>query len=233
VLRCDDRGVGKSTGDLAAAGLTELVSDVQAAVAYLRGRDDVDPGRIGLVGHSEGGTIAPIVAEKDAKVRAIFLMAGTGKSLDKIIREQTELALKESSAPREKIEEVLAQQEAYFDAVRSSTGDYLERAGSRTFVRWLREHFNHDPAAQIARVRCFVLVLQGMKDKQVFPDNADILEKAMKTAGKTNFEVKRFETLDHLFMVSRGGISDYGDPSRRLDEEFLKLLAENVARELK
>ena len=79
VLRYDDRGVGISTGDHAKALTADFATDAAAAVAYLHGRKEIDPKRIGIAGHSEGGLIAPIVAaDQPDKVAFIVLLAGTG-----------------------------------------------------------------------------------------------------------------------------------------------------------
>src|SRR6185369_16052339 len=77
VLRVDDRGVGKSTGvqSLANATSADFADDVRAQIEYLRHRGDIDPRRIALVGHSEGGMIAPMVAASDPQIAAIVLMA--------------------------------------------------------------------------------------------------------------------------------------------------------------
>lgn len=91
VLRFDDRGVGKSTGDFAAATSADFVSDVLAGVAYLLGRDDVEPDRIGLAGHSEGGLIAPMAAVASDDVAYIVLMAGPGVSGERVLYAQAEL----------------------------------------------------------------------------------------------------------------------------------------------
>lgn len=78
VLRVDDRGMGKSSGEVAAATSEDFAGDVLAGVAYLKSREDIDPRRIGLVGHSEGGLIAPLVATRSRDVAFIVLMAGPG-----------------------------------------------------------------------------------------------------------------------------------------------------------
>lgn len=78
VLRVDDRGMGRSTGDVAASTSEDFAGDVLAGVAYLERRSDIDPRRIGLVGHSEGGLIAPLVATRSRDVAFIVLMAGPG-----------------------------------------------------------------------------------------------------------------------------------------------------------
>ena len=78
VLRYDDRGAGESTGDFTTATSVDFASDVQSAIAYLKTRKEVDKHNIGLIGHSEGGIIAPMVAVQSKDVKFIVLMAGTG-----------------------------------------------------------------------------------------------------------------------------------------------------------
>ncbi|MGD1048897.1 MAG: alpha/beta hydrolase [Candidatus Krumholzibacteriaceae bacterium] len=78
VLRCDDRGIGKSTGDFATATTVDFASDALAAVAFLTSRKDIDPERIGLCGHSEGAIIAPMVANQSKDVSFVILLAGPG-----------------------------------------------------------------------------------------------------------------------------------------------------------
>ncbi len=91
VLRFDDRGVGKSTGDFATATSADFTSDALAGVAYLQTRDDVEPDRIGLAGHSEGGLIAPMAAVASDDVAYIVLMAGPGVNGERILYAQAEL----------------------------------------------------------------------------------------------------------------------------------------------
>lgn len=78
VLRFDDRGAGKSTGDFTTATSADFASDVQSAISYLKTRKEIDKSNIGLIGHSEGGVIAPMVASRSKDVKFIVLMAGTG-----------------------------------------------------------------------------------------------------------------------------------------------------------
>lgn len=96
VLRTDDRGVAKSTGDFAAATSFDFAGDTLAAVAYLKSRRDIDRKHIGLIGHSEGGLIAPICATRSRDVAFIVLMAGPGLPGDQILERQG--ALIESAA---------------------------------------------------------------------------------------------------------------------------------------
>ena len=84
VLRVDDRGVGRSTGDFSKATSEDFASDVLAGIEYLKTRKEINPKKIGLIGHSEGGIIAPMVAVKSPDVAFIVLMAGTGLTGEEI-----------------------------------------------------------------------------------------------------------------------------------------------------
>jgi pimeloyl-ACP methyl ester carboxylesterase len=94
VLRYDDRGVGKSTGDYAKATTADLATDAKAAVEFLKTHKDIDPKHIGLLGHSEGGVIAPIVANQSPDVAFVVLMAGTGLPGDSVLMLQSGLVAK-------------------------------------------------------------------------------------------------------------------------------------------
>ena len=127
VLRYDDRGVGESTGDFSAATSRDFASDALAGVAYLKGRDDVDPGRIGLAGHSEGGLVAPMVAVESPDVSYVVLMAAPGMNGERIAHAQTELAARAGGASEEAIAETRKQQQAVFEILKSESDP--ERAG--------------------------------------------------------------------------------------------------------
>lgn len=94
VLRVDDRGVGGSTGNLLEATSEDFAGDVLTGVNYLKSRKEVNPKKIGLIGHSEGGIIAPIAAVRSSDVAFIVLMAGTGLTGEEIIYLQSDLILK-------------------------------------------------------------------------------------------------------------------------------------------
>jgi pimeloyl-ACP methyl ester carboxylesterase len=98
VLRVDDRGVGGSTGDPLVATTQDFAGDVLAGIAYLKTRKEIDPKAIGLVGHSEGGIIAPMVASKSDDVAFIVLLAGTGMNGADILKAQTRLIFQAGGA---------------------------------------------------------------------------------------------------------------------------------------
>jgi len=91
VLRFDDRGIGKSTGNFSEATSADFATDVQSAISYVKSREEIDASKIGLIGHSEGGVIAPMVAVKSNDVSYIVLLAGTGIPGDKLLLLQQEL----------------------------------------------------------------------------------------------------------------------------------------------
>src|ERR1700722_5139560 len=102
VLRADDRGTGKSTGDFSAATTADFATDTEAGIAYLKSRPEVDLHKIGLIGHSEGGVIAPMIAARNKDVAFIVMMAGTGVPGDQVIAAQSQaIAVAMGKSPEE------------------------------------------------------------------------------------------------------------------------------------
>ena len=123
VLRYDDRGIGESTGDFKTATSADFATDVESAVAYLKTRKEINKKKIGLVGHSEGGMIAPMIAAKSKDINFIVLLAGTGIQGDKLLLLQQELIARVSGLP-EDITKSIEINSKIFDIVNKST-DYL------------------------------------------------------------------------------------------------------------
>ena len=131
-VRWDDRGVGGSAGDLASAGAEGLVADVEAIVAAVAARPDVDAGRIVLVGHSEGGLIAPMVAVGDTPVAAVVLLAAPAVPGLDVLIEQNRRILAQGGATEEQIEAQVAYLRELGDAFER---DDLEAARALTRAR--------------------------------------------------------------------------------------------------
>jgi len=219
VLRYNDYGVAPSGGAFATHTLADRVNVARGAVRYLQGRRDVDRRRIGIVGHSEGGIIAPIVAVEDPEVRAIVLMAGTARPIDQVLLEQSH-ALSRSDEAFAAALPILMEG---FRNVRSGA-DWGTFAGlENQFLGWWRSHVNHDAYDTMRRVRCRVAILCGSLDRQVLPGNALNLALALEEGGNADYDLKIFPGLDHLFMPSTTGgrTGDYADFRRRLSREFL------------
>ncbi|HWS01375.1 MAG TPA: CocE/NonD family hydrolase [Prolixibacteraceae bacterium] len=125
VLRFDDRGVAQSKGNFKTATTVDFASDVESAVAYLKTRKEIYAGKIGLVGHSEGGIIAPMVAAKSKELRFIVLLAGTGIRGDKLLLLQQELVAKASGQSDAEIQKSKAINSEVFGMVLNSSQDDL------------------------------------------------------------------------------------------------------------
>ena len=135
VLLYDDRGVGESTGDFSAATTEDFATDALAGVAYLGTRDDVDPGKIGLAGASEGGLIAPMAAARSPDVSYIVLLAGPGVNGERILRAQMELRARAGGASEEAVAEILERQGAINEILRSETDPERSREAIEAIIR--------------------------------------------------------------------------------------------------
>jgi pimeloyl-ACP methyl ester carboxylesterase len=147
VYRHDDRGVGKSTGTMATATTEDFAGDALAAVERLRKIPGIDPKRIGLVGHSEGGVAAAMAAARSADVAFIAMLAGTAVPIDQALRQQArDFALANGATPAQ-VERILAAHRAATDAVLTGApGEELER----TVRALVNAQVDAAPAAQVA-----------------------------------------------------------------------------------
>lgn len=121
VLRFDDRGTAKSTGDFNSATSFDFSKDVEAAVAYLLTRKEVNKAQIGLIGHSEGGLIAPMVAARNETVKFIVLLAAPGQNGDELLLTQQALIGKVSGVSEEELEKRSAINQKVFELVKQSS----------------------------------------------------------------------------------------------------------------
>lgn len=120
VLRYDDRGVAKSTGNYSAATTEDFASDALSAVEYLKSRKEINSKQIGIIGHSEGGMLAPIAATNSNDVAFIVLLAGPGVSGKDIIIRQTELILKANGTPDDEIKKDINQAEEAYEIINNT-----------------------------------------------------------------------------------------------------------------
>ncbi|MGA8264930.1 MAG: alpha/beta hydrolase [Ignavibacteriaceae bacterium] len=199
VLRVDDRGVGKSTGNFAGATSADFATDVLAGVEYLKTRKEVNKNEIGLIGHSEGGLIAPMVAVKSKDVAFIVLMAGPGVPGDSIlIMQEALISAAEGSSPdvvakgrevNREIYDIIKNEpdsvkahnevvnifEIYYDSlpdsVKTKVGDKNTalKMLERIETPWFRFFLRYDPRPTLEKVKCPVLAIDGSKDLQVPP----------------------------------------------------------------
>ena len=134
VLRYDDRGFGKSTGNFRAATHDDFVTDALAAVSWLKTRGEIDPARIGLVGHSEGGVAAPIAATKQPDdIAFIVLLAGPGVPMEDLLARQSQDLARVVGAGPEILEESAIWQKRVFSLLKQD----LDRATLENQLRTL------------------------------------------------------------------------------------------------
>lgn len=193
VLRLDDRGTGASGGSFRGSSSLEFARDVEDALAWLRQDSRVDPAKLALIGLSEGGLIAPLVAEKDAGLRAMVLMAAPAWPGRRILEYQYGAIVDRGRPATPALRDSLLRQTM-------SEVDSVARVDP-----WMRFFVTHDPLKTAARVRVPVLVLQGETDRQVTAEQADQLATAMRGGGNKAVTVRRFPGLDHLFLNDATG----------------------------
>lgn len=200
VLRFDDRGVAASTGDFSAANSADFATDVEAGIAYLKTRKEINPKKIGLIGHSEGGIIAPMVGSRSKDVAFMVLLAGSGLPGDQILLLQQGLIGKASGMSEQDLDKLEETNKAAFALVhqakssaelkasltnaiqeRIASGEIAVPAGleqaefiavqvNRISSPWMQYFITYDPAPALEKVSCPVLSLIGSKDLQVPAD---------------------------------------------------------------
>ena len=224
VLRADDRGTAKSTGVFAGATTADFSTDTEAGVAYLKTRSEVDPHKIGLIGHSEGGVIAPMIAARNKDVSFIVMMAGTGVPGDQILPAQAEaIAVASGTNPDEAAKNAAKEKEMLTLVETEKDQSVLEKelkekmAGDVPDAQigmqiqqitspWFRYFLTYDPASALRKVTCPVLAINGSLDKQVLPDqNLPAIRKALDEAGNKHVEIDELPGLNHLFQTAKTG----------------------------
>ena len=224
VLRADDRGTGKSTGDFSKGTTADFATDVEAGVTYLKTRTEVNQQKIGLIGHSEGAVIAPMVAVRNKDVAYIVMMAGTGVPGDQVIVAQGEAIRIADGAKPEDAAKDAAKEREIMKLVESENDQAVLEKELREKMKgdvpdaqigmqisqitspWFRYFLTYDPATALRKLTCPVLVLNGSLDKQVLPDqNLPVIRKALEEAGNKHFEIDELDGLNHLFQTAKTG----------------------------
>ena len=209
VVRYDKRGVGQSGGRTEAVTLGDYADDVRSIVMWLDKRKDVDPKRIGLIGHSEGAGIAMLAAAReDKRVRAVALLAGISSTGAAVVLEQQRRLLDRSKADEPTRQSKIALQQKIHAAVLTGTGwDGVPAELRRTAdTPWFHSYLSFDAATAMKGVKQPILILQGERDTQVLPYHADKLaELARARKGKADVQEVKVPDVNHLFVVAKTG----------------------------
>ena len=229
VLRYDKRGVGQSTGDAQQASMDDLIGDAQSALRYLKSRKEVDPKRLGVLGHSEGGIIAASLAMRSNEVHWLVLLATPATTGERTLLKQSELIARIGGLPEAQITrsqefdrmayaavrgtQSRAQLESKLNQLieRSELGATMPPAALQAQIRlmtspWFRQFLDFDPEPLLQQLQIPVLALNGDRDLQVdAEDTVPLLRSAYDKSGNKDFTVVEVEGVNHLFQRAQSG----------------------------
>ena len=203
-LRYDDRGVGSSKGDVKELTTMINMEDAIAGLAYLKQLKKF--GKIGTLGHSEGGTISFMLASR-GKVDFIISMAGAGVRGDSVISEQVHRICELNGISRAIAEDQIVQL-------------------TKTANPWLKFFLSFDPASDIKSTKCPTMAINGTKDMQVIYTSNLVSIKRLLPENNKNL-IKEYDGLNHLFQhCTTGNPSEYVNISETVSPEVLKDIAD-------
>ena len=249
ILRYDKRGVGGSTGNFSTATTRDFASDADAAVSWLRTQPGVDGKHVGILGHSEGGIIAPMVAETDKNVAFVVMVAGPALRGDKLFILQSAMTAKTYGVPEDYISRRRIFDQKLYDAILAAPSDEEARKSADAIVAqgvqeklvdqneveslahdattaWNRSFLAYDPAPTLARLTVPVLALYGSLDVQV-PAKEDslIAIDALKNNRKSIVVV--LPGKNHLMQTAgTGSPNEYNDIEETMSASALNLIAD-------
>lgn len=230
VLRHDDRGVGKSSMPKTPTTYRDVINDSKAAVEYLRSRKEIDPDHIVLIGHSEGGTTATLIASEDSKIAAIALLAGAMvANFEQLLLEQTiyQLALQRPFNPqdREKYPQIARLVLTLIEEAKAGKPD-----SAMTDLReYMRQTLALNQAETFKRIRCPVLILQGERDAMVLAHHAVATGRALADAGNKQVSLRIFPNLSHTFTPSPLDQSIAAEKKNQISPEALETIHKWIA----
>jgi pimeloyl-ACP methyl ester carboxylesterase len=227
VLRYDKRGVGQSGGRGDSATLEDYADDARAAVKYLQSRKNVDPKRVAIAGHSEGGWAAMLAAARNKNIAAVALIATPGVTGADLVLAQQEHVLQAMKLPPAEQQAKIDLQKRIQKAVIGG-GDWEgipEPLRKQADTPWFHSFLAFDPAKVMPSVRQPLLILQGDLDRQIFAPQADRLAqmaRARKAPANKEVTLVHVPGINHLLVPATTGEYD----------EYPKLADRNVSRDL-
>jgi len=256
VLRYDDRGTAASEGDFAKATTYDFIDDAQAAVEYLKKQKEINKQKIGAIGHSEGGFIAPALTQK-TKLDFIVLMAAPGlqgSTLLNLQRQKQEELM--GINPIMTLQRMQVYQEVY-DVVLDTTlskeetkiktkqvfekhwgnlisEDQLNQVVEQHNNEWMKTFIRLDPKTYLEQVNCEVLALNGEKDSQVpAKENLAAIKESVEKSGE-EITIIAYPKLNHLFQTAAtGSVSEYKDIEETLHPQVLEDITNWIKAETK
>ena len=224
-LRMDDRGTGASKGTFKGATSADFGEDIRAGLAYLRTRPEINSTHLGLLGHSEGAIIAPIVALKEPSLRALVLLAGVARPAREVLVFQLTNNINHNARFSQ------SQKDSAIAAI-PQTIDRMMAADP-----WMAYFLVHDPAADARRLKTpAVLMLTGSNDQQADAKQIPDWMAAFIAAGNADVTGEVLPGLNHLFVVDPDGFpGNYTKlpPPVRVDPSVVGLVTDWLVKRLK
>ena len=224
VLRMDDRGTGASGGTFKGSTSADFAEDVRAGLAYLRTRPEIRADGLGVLGHSEGALIAPMVAEKEPTLRAIALLAGIAEPGRSALHFQLKNQIDHNTTlTPDKRDALIAEIPKRIDAMMAADP-------------WMKFFLTYDPAPTMRRVKTPVLILTGSRDQQAVPEQVALQEAAFKEGGNTDVTARVLPDLNHLFVHDTDGFpGNYAKlpPPVMMQTEVVAMITDWLAQRLR
>lgn len=245
VLRFDDRGVAKSEGVFSSATVFDFANDAKAAINYLKSRKDIDHNKIGILGHSEGGSVAQIIASEDHSLNFIISMAGPGIKGSELLVLQNDAFSKAMNIPEftrllnkkfnEKTYEIIMKNDSkekahnelkeYYKTTvhyKNLSDKELDNVVENLYTEHIRQLLLFDPMDYLPQINCKVLAINGTKDLQVPSiENLERISKGL--SHNKNTEIISYEGLNHLFQPATTGlVNEYSEIETTIDPKVLE-----------
>ena len=249
VLRYDDRGMGGSTGEVLNATSLDFSYDAEAAFDFLRNRKEINASQVGILGHSEGGIINFMVAERRPEVAFLVSLAGPAVSGIEVLKEQQAAILRAQGMTEEMVQFSGNANAQMFDIIEASNDreeadtllrqllkgwGYNEELTEQTVGQmaspWMYYFLKYDPTDAIVKTNCPALLLNGSKDLQVIASqNLPAYERIIAEHGKTNLTLREMPDLNHLFQhCEMGSPTEYVTIEETISPEVLEAIVEFV-----
>ena len=255
-LRYDDRGTAQSTGNFAAGTSADFADDAEAAVRFARGRAEVMADKVGIIGHSEGGLIGPIVATRSHDVAFVVMMAGPGIRGDSILALQQRLIMEANGVPHDQAALGAANNAKLFAAIAGARDSADAELRARRVVRegtatvpeeqrvamtqrfeaslpqlltpWMRWFLAFDPQPTLRRLTVPTLAINGTLDLQVpARENLPAIAAALAAAGNRDYRTVALTGLNHLFQTATtGNPAEYEKIEETVAPAALELITE-------
>ncbi|MFH1964417.1 MAG: alpha/beta fold hydrolase, partial [Acidobacteriota bacterium] len=255
VLRLDKRGAWESGGHFENATTKDFADDALASIAYLKSRKDIDSGRIGLIGHSEGAMIAPMLAASSADIAFIVMIAGPGMPLDEVMSLQKCIEAEINGADPGKVAFLRTWYSRFYHAVKSdkdndAVAEKIRRIYSgltqqqEEMLGWSEAKLNSEiktvlspwwryllkfiPSDFLAKVECPVLAATGSIDLQVSSRrNLNRIGEALKAGGNPDCTIIELDDMNHLLQTAETGAeSEYGQIEETVSPAALQTIGD-------